>query len=200
MITPITQFAERQWWKAVCSQNKNKVLSSGLSQKLLTKMAVNFCNENLVKVSCNQVSSDHHDVQNLISLNHQDRQKGFLVEYYIRPPIVIKFEFIKYNLDLMYLQLGLKLRQHQSRGIEIYASTDVTSDGQLIAKCYNPNKEVLSIVNHLYRPHKYLPRSENSTFPDSFSIAGRNAQYCNNIKCLTVKVLSTFNSSVPCLR
>lgn len=163
-------------------------------------MAVNFCNENLAKISCNQVCSDHHDVQNLISLNEHDRQKGFLVEYYIRPPIIIKVEFCKHNLDLMYLQLGLQLRQHQSRGIEVYASNDVTTDGQLIAKCYNPNNKILSITNGFYRPNRRLPQPENVSFPDAFSISSKNAQYCNNMKCITIKIVSTVNSTVPCLR
>ena len=166
---------------------------------LKIRMAVNFCNEKFVKISCDKVCSDHHNVQNLISANETDRQKGFLVEYYIRPPVTIKIEFTKHNFDLMYIELGLQMRQHRSNGIEIYVITNTSQDSQLISKCFNQNQNKLTIVNSCYRPNRHLPQID-STFLESFSIAGRNIKHCSNINCILIKILSTVNSTVPCLR
>src|SRR5699024_5530802 len=154
----------------------------------------------LVKISCNQVSSDYHDVQNLISSNEIERQKGFLVEYYIRPPVTVKIEFTKHNFDLMYLELGLQVRQHKTKGIEVYTMSSSSQDSQLIAKCYNQSQNNrFVLVNNNYRPNRSLPQT-NSTFSDAFSVAGRNMKYCNNVNCILIKILATENSTVPCLR
>ncbi|KAI2810711.1 RING finger protein 37 [Blomia tropicalis] len=161
-------------------------------------MAINFTNEKLAKISCNQVCSDHHDVQNLISLNELQRNKGFQVEYFIRPPVTITIEFVKHNLDLFYIQLSLLLGQHRSRGIEVYATTATSQVPCLLAKCFQ-TPEIFTIVNRIYRENAHLP-SKGQLPNEIYSIAGRNMRYCTNIKSIILKILSTEKSSVPCLK
>ena len=160
-------------------------------------MAVNFSNEKLVKISCDKICDDNHDVQNLISSNDIDRRKGFLVEYYIRPPVTVKVEFLIHNFDLMYIELGLKVRQHQVRGVEVYTQTD-SDCNQMIAKYFNITEKLI-IINNCYTPSRHLPKI---SFSESakFYVAGRNIKYCNNIKYIFLKIFSTINSTVPCLR
>jgi hypothetical protein len=50
-------------------------------------MAVNFCHDRLgTKILCSQVSTDSHDVSNLISRNFVSRNRGFLADSFVRPP------------------------------------------------------------------------------------------------------------------
>jgi len=58
--------------------------------------------------------------------------------------------------------------------------------------------KIFFIVNNCYRPSRHLPQV-NSTFNDAFSISGRNLKYCNNVKCIFIKIFSTLNSTIPCL-
>ena len=56
---------------------------------------VNFCSKPLTKlVECTSICADDHQVENLISQHAFQRQKGFRVERFIRPPVHLYFHFL----------------------------------------------------------------------------------------------------------
>lgn len=165
-------------------------------------MAVNFATTNLARIECDQVESDLYSVQNLISSDPNEQHKGFQVEYYIRPPINVSVHFDKYHLDLMFLELGLHLGQNKSNSVEVYAvvnNRNLDNDSiYLIAKCWSKDAQ-LTIVNNFYRPNTLLPQP-NTSFNRPYTISSRNSKFCYKIKCIKIKILSTLNTTVPCLR
>ncbi|XP_013383150.1 RING finger protein 37 [Lingula anatina] len=57
-------------------------------------MAVNFCMPQFKpRIHCNTVMRDHHEVQNLISDDIWKKRKGFIAEYFVKPPVTITVEF-----------------------------------------------------------------------------------------------------------
>lgn len=159
-------------------------------------MAVNFADKNLVKIACDQVSNDGHSIENLISNSSNVSRNGFLVEYYIRPPVTVIIDFIKYSFDLMYLELGLRLRVHKSNGIEVY--TRRYSDYVLVGRYRDQMPDILTIVNDGYRPNNLLP-SHDKIYSNVHYVGGRNWRNCSNLKSIKIRIISSENSSVPCL-
>ena len=143
------------------------------------------------------MENDIYSVQNLISGDFDAKSKGFHVEYYIRPPVTLTVDFDKYPLDLMFLELGLKVRQNQSNAIEIFVNNS-NNTCQQIAKCFTRDDQI-SIVNNRYRPSTLLPVI-NKQFNNPYTISGKNIKFCFNVKSIKIKIISTLNSTVPCLR
>ncbi|XP_046912071.1 uncharacterized protein LOC124493062 [Dermatophagoides farinae] len=162
----------------------------------LVSMAVNFSNDNLVKITCDQVSNDGHCIENLISNNPDISRNGFLVEYYIRPPVTIIIDFIKYSFDLLYLELGLRLRVHKSNGIEIY--TKRYSDYVLVGRYRDQIPDILTVVNEGYRLSKLLP-SHDKIYSNVHYVSGNKWKNCCELKSIKIRIFSSENSSVPCL-
>lgn len=160
-------------------------------------MAVNFANDNLVKITCDQVSNDGHCIENLISNSSDVSRNGFLVEYFIRPPVTVIIDFIKYSVDLMYLELGLRLRVHKSNGIEIYTKR-CSSDYVLVGRYKDQTPDILTVVNGGYRMNNLLP-SHDKIYSNAHYISRKNWRNCFDIKSIKIRIISSENSSVPCL-
>lgn len=162
-------------------------------------MAVNFAYENFVKISCDTVCNDYNPIQNLISADLSTRRNGFLVDSFVRPPVTILIEFLKYNLDLWYLELGLQLRTHKTKAVEISIKNENCENDIIIAKTYFHTPDTLVVCNESFTPNSLLSLTvKNFSYP--FTIAGKYIRYCQNIKYIKIKILSTLNSTVPCLR
>ena len=60
-----------------------------------TTQLVNFCRAPLTKhVECTSVCADDHSPENLVSNSEADRQRGFRVERFVRPPVHVEFHFL----------------------------------------------------------------------------------------------------------
>ncbi|XP_061184293.1 RING finger protein 37-like [Saccostrea echinata] len=92
-------------------------------------MLLNFCDSRLYpKISCDKVSVDGYDVKNLISGDLSNRQKGFLGEYFIKPPVTITLSF-PCNIEIKNIIINPCVSAQKSSGLEIqcYLGTTVYS-------------------------------------------------------------------------
>lgn len=161
-------------------------------------MAINFANQKLSKIECDKISSDNNNVTNLISSDPNVRSKGFMAEYFINCPVSVTLTTLQHNFDLMFIRLGLKVRQHKSSGIEVYVINGKRNVQNLVFRSIlSPHETDLILINKCYRPNNLLPNvSQNLTEARSF--ASKNMKFCYNIKSVIIKI--TKSGSVPCLR
>lgn len=167
-----------------------------------TTMAYCFTDPRLVRISSDKISSDIYSIENLISTDEHRRRKGYMAEYYIRPPVSIIIDFTAYNFDFMSMKLGLHLREHKTNKIQVFF---VGNDGgkmeETMVAFKTTTESSLVISNPFYRPHPSLsPVVDIDCVHHPYTISGRLARQCNNISKIIIKILGTLNSSVPCLR
>lgn len=91
-------------------------------------MLINFCDSRLYpKISCDKVTRDGHEVENLISNDWSQRQRGFLGEHFIRPPVTVTLSF-PCNIEIKCIVINPCVSAQRSSGLEIYSrSNQVTS-------------------------------------------------------------------------
>lgn len=165
-------------------------------------MDLNFCSPGLtvtVKSSC--VSRDGYEVDNLISSDFCKKQKGFLAESFIKPPVTLTFEFVC-DVEINYLVIQSKVGAQKSAGLEIFtvAKLDIDSvvgqDTQLnsVASGIIRNEEIgFVFYKHGYDIRKKMPASNflMRTFKSYRNLVTR---------VLTIKIFKTYGSSIPALQ
>ncbi|XP_054156355.1 RING finger protein 37-like [Oppia nitens] len=189
-----------------------------MSINLLTERLVR---ESLVSVQCTQVTADHHSVANLYSDDQRLRQQGFRTENFVRPPVDIIINCRGFAVNLRELEIGLRVGQNKCHSLEVWslygssaATTAVASghksqDFQLIGRQFNCNDfDVLCLRNVSFRPNNVLNgRLPDKCSPDNCpnrlsSVKSETLKCfknCFNIQSLKIRILRTFNSTVPCL-
>lgn len=161
-------------------------------------MDVNFCSHGLtatVKSSC--VSCDGYEVENLISSDFYKRQKGFLAERFIKPPVTLTFEFVC-EIDINYLVIQSNVGAQKSAGLEVFTTTNLdnnTQDTKLnsVASGVIRNVEIgFVFYRHGYDVRKKIPANNFvfSTFKSSRDLVTR---------VLSIKIFKTHSSSIPAL-
>ncbi|XP_042226749.1 RING finger protein 37-like isoform X2 [Homarus americanus] len=81
---------------------------------------MNFCAGCLSpRIATNKPGTDDRDVTNLISGDPSARRKGFMLEYFIRPPIDISLEF-PVPVDISHIKLETKLEHMCSTGFAVF--------------------------------------------------------------------------------
>ncbi|CAB0017106.1 unnamed protein product, partial [Nesidiocoris tenuis] len=79
---------------------------------------INFAYEGLVKVACDCLQHDGHEVTNLISIDKRKRIKGFLADRFIKPPVNITLMF-SCNIDVLQIIVNPSVGSQRSAGIEL---------------------------------------------------------------------------------
>ena len=133
---------------------------------------------------------DNFKPENLTSSNLQLKKSGFLVDYFIRPPISLRFKF-EHEIWLSHIKLETHVGQQNSKGIDI-----LIHDNNRVARAFlsqeNSQKEV-RFQNFSFPGNRY--KSEE----DQNKVRLGQPESLKNIKQLDIKVFATFQSSVPCL-
>ncbi|KAK2166054.1 hypothetical protein LSH36_43g07032 [Paralvinella palmiformis] len=84
-------------------------------------MVINFCDPILKpRIRCNAVTVDGYDVTNLCSVNPSLRNKGLLVESYIKPPISV-IVHLPVNIEIRNVIICTAVGAQRSCGLELYA-------------------------------------------------------------------------------
>ena len=90
-------------------------------------MAVNFCHEYLgTKILSSQVSTDSHEIENLISSNLASKNRGFLAGSFVRPPVDIIVQF-PCPVKICCLTLNGRVGCQQSTGCEVFVQSEKAS-------------------------------------------------------------------------
>lgn len=89
-------------------------------------MAVNFCHEFLgTRILCSQVSTESHEVDNLISSNIILKNRGFLAGSFVRPPVDIILQF-PCAIKICCLSVNGIVGCQQSTGCEVLIQSEKT--------------------------------------------------------------------------
>ena len=123
----------------------------------------------------------------MTSANLQLKKTGFLVDYFIRPPITLTFHF-EHEIWLSHISLETQVGQQKSKGIEILIQDSRIAKTVLT----NPDQKEVTFQNFSFPGNRYRVENDQNKIrlhPESLK----------NIKQLKIKVFSTFQSSVPCL-
>lgn len=172
-----------------------------LQRKKRLKMDVNFCIPGLtatIKSSC--VPSDGYDVDNLISSDFYKKQRGFLAERFIKPPVTLNFEFVC-DIQINYLVIQSNVGAQKSAGLEVFTTKNFDVDSGL-----KQDTELNSVASGIIRngedgfvfyKHGYDVRQKipASNFVFCTFKSSRNL----GTKVLIIKIFKTYGSSIPAL-
>lgn len=87
-------------------------------------MAVNFCHECLgTRILCSQVSTDNYGVENLISEDLVLKNRGFLADSFVRPPVDIIVQF-PCPIKICCVSVNTKVGSQQSTGCEVFIQNE----------------------------------------------------------------------------
>ncbi|KAG5891376.1 hypothetical protein JTB14_020108 [Gonioctena quinquepunctata] len=137
---------------------------------------------------------DGYEVDNLISENFSDRNRGFIAYSAIKPPVEIEFEFIC-PINIHFIKLDTVVGSQKCSGIEIYAKSRSSSYTSICRSVFN--KAGVYFCNS----RKY----SKVTPPDGFNENNELAFFkSNTFKCFldaaSIKVvIFRTEKSVPCL-
>ena len=82
-------------------------------------MAINFCHCNMKpRIYSDKVSNDSYKVQNLVSNNFSTFRKGFLAEYFIKPPVCVTLEF-PVNIEIQCIVIEGWVGSQKSCGFDV---------------------------------------------------------------------------------
>ncbi|XP_063598530.1 RING finger protein 37-like [Penaeus indicus] len=91
---------------------------------------MNFCSESLdPKISSSKPGADGREVSNLISEDPSARKKGFMGEYFIRPPIDVSLVF-PVPVHISHIVINSRLDHMNSNGFSVFTRLEDTSPVQ----------------------------------------------------------------------
>ncbi|XP_053314094.1 RING finger protein 37 [Spea bombifrons] len=117
-------------------------------------MVINVClPQYKPRVTCNKISADGYEVENLVSEDLAKRNRGFRCEYFIRPPVHITVTF-PFSVDVCRINLDTSSGgHHHFSGMDVYTSSSTNKtfwsnqDGNhspFVGQ--NPDKEAFVLV------------------------------------------------------
>lgn len=156
---------------------------------------INIGDNSLIEyVVCNKPSSEGYDVKNLISNVFVEKNKGFLVERFISPPVVLTFEF-KSAIYMQYIAIYCKVGAQKTTGLEICIQSKVDSDYVSVGSgVLNESKS--GFVFHRFN------ETVNKKFGDQYLLRTFKPKSCphlSSVKRLKITIFRTSGTSVPAL-
>uniref|UniRef100_A0A023EY80 Putative ring finger protein 37 n=1 Tax=Triatoma infestans TaxID=30076 RepID=A0A023EY80_TRIIF len=112
-------------------------------------MLINFANEDLTKkIVSDKPCFDSNDVTNLISLDPVKRGKGFLVEPFVKPPVLISIEFIC-SITINQITVNCQVGIQKSSIIEVFTKQNGGTKKVIVArKELKENENIINFVLH----------------------------------------------------
>jgi len=165
-------------------------------------MLLNFCDPSLKPlIKCDKVSFDDHEVTNLVSSNPTLRQRGFISDHFIKPPVNITLQF-PCNIVIYRIVINPVVGQQKSCDMKVFTAaqvmtnswlygkeeTSVKSDGLLFSYVGNISQNEPTVVcfeNTLFR-RKDLNAGDERQFPCRTTLHGRKQGSLTNVSHLTV--------------
>lgn len=99
------------------------------------------------KVKCSCTVDDFHGVENLISNDKQQLNRGFMAYRVVKPPIELEFHLCSY-IELVSIKIWPQIDSLKSIGFEIYTKCDsVHSEHRKVANHFNLQKNGIEFVS-----------------------------------------------------
>ncbi|XP_066947193.1 RING finger protein 37 [Macrobrachium rosenbergii] len=146
---------------------------------------MNFCAGCLEpSVSTNKPEADGREVCNLVSEDPSTRRKGYMGEYFIRPPADITVTF-KVPIDISHIKLNTFLEQKCSTGFSIFTHPEETSQDEAQSNASRSGPEIVSNEKNAsssyaqLKPNSFAPSSNLPPVQDSQKIEDNgDVYYC----------------------
>lgn len=134
------------------------------------------------------ISREDYSVQNLISSDVELRNKGFLCETFIRPPVSMTISF-PYDFDIKYIVIGTRVGGQKSSGFQLSVG-------------YNENlQKICSLITEKESIVFHDNSSDLSSFGNNYDKCCFNisaSRLIRSVKKLSVRIFKT-NNSIPAL-
>ena len=115
-------------------------------------MLINFCDGRLQpKISCDSVSRDEHPPENLVSADPGKRRRGFIAEYFIKPPVTLTIH-LPCNIEIFKLFIDPVVGMQKSCAFEVYTLSDKVNDINTLEKMLVTGKESMENSRQLFHP------------------------------------------------
>lgn len=147
---------------------------------------INFCNEGLAEIYCDKPSCDGYSVKNLISIS-DSRKKGFLVDYFVKPPVEIQLKF-SCRVNVKKIKLNCNVGIQKSKMFLISSET-------------NNNLKSIVAKGSVDASEKFMVFHMRGVQKDGH---GKHELFYNtrnlcDVKNVSIKILQTEGSTVPAL-
>ncbi|KAL5020083.1 hypothetical protein ScPMuIL_002975 [Solemya velum] len=122
-------------------------------------MVLDFCHWSLQpRISCDKISCDNYEIENLISSDPRKKLKGFIAEYFIKPPVSITVHF-PVNIEIQYIYVDPVVGRQKSSSVDIFACSKKVKDSWLgsAGKLCVPDEKDL----YFYPVGKYFSNNPN---------------------------------------
>lgn len=116
---------------------------------------MNFCEGCLSpRITASKPGADGREVSNLISCDIAAHRKGFMGEYFIRPPVDISLEF-SVPIDISHIKLEARLEHMCSTGFNVFTKPEIIPQDHHLKHC--------GAASHLSNPSSSGLTSSDST-------------------------------------
>lgn len=180
-------------------------------------MLLNFCDPSLKPlIKSDKVSFDDHEVTNLISTDPSTRQRGFISDHFIKPPVNITVQF-PCNIIIYHIVIDPVIGQQKSCDIKLFTATQniteswlygkeqtsVKSDSLLFSCVGNVIQNEPTVVcfeNTLFRRKDLNIDINDRSFPCKTTLHGRKPGSLTNVSHLTVCIQRTKGGKAVAIR
>ncbi|XP_014401995.1 PREDICTED: RING finger protein 37 isoform X3 [Myotis brandtii] len=189
-------------------------------------MVINLCLPQFrPRISCNKISADGYEVENLISEDLTKRSRGFRTEYFIKPPVYVTVSF-PFSVEICRINIDLTAGGGQNvTGLEMYTSTLSNRASWNTSECQTlgpaepsvPDKEAFTLVGKVllknqnqvvfsHRGFKARPPFGpiEATLPSPTIVAqelwNKGPLSLNHVAHLKICITHVTGSGIPCIK
>lgn len=184
-------------------------------------MVLNFCHWSLQpRVSCDKISCDNYEIENLISRDPLKKMKGFLAEYFIKPPVSITVHF-PVNVQIHCILIDPVVGSQKSSAVEIFSCSKKVKNSWLgnpektcvpdekdlyfypVGKYSSNNPNLICFKNsHFHRRNEFDMNNLSGPIscPVTVAIYHHSASTLASSSHVTVRITRTINGSAVALK
>ncbi|XP_029772120.1 RING finger protein 37 isoform X2 [Suricata suricatta] len=189
-------------------------------------MVINLCLPQFrPRISCNKISADGYEVENLISEDLTKRSHGFRTEYFIKPPVYVTVSF-PFSVEICRINIDLTAGAGQHvTGLEMYTSALSSRAPWSAPECRTlgpaessvPDKEAFTLVGKVllknqsqvvfsHRGFKARPPfgPMEATLPSPAVVAqelwNKGALSLSHVAHLKICITHVTGSGIPCIK
>lgn len=172
-----------------------KMQSEFRSRPRKVKTAViDVCRYNLVKcIKCDVPCSEGYGPSNLVSNNFTKKNKGFLAERFIKPPVTLTLDF-KSEIEIEYVAITCSVGAQKSKGLELFSQS--ISKGcyyESVASGVLPDDKI-GFVFHRFN------LNVKDKFGEKYSFRTfRSSRFLSLVNNMKIKIFCTSGVSIPAL-
>ncbi|KAK3094323.1 hypothetical protein FSP39_000329 [Pinctada imbricata] len=118
-------------------------------------MLINFCDPRLLpRISSDKISSDGYFVENLVSSDFRQRSRGFLAEYFIKPPVAVTLAFPT-NIEIYQIYIDPVVGSQKSTSFEIYTLSEKVLNSWIL--CNDTSERPDTSTRNISTSQLYVP-------------------------------------------